>query len=55
MLFRSPIGGATEGIRIVNFDDEKLVILDARGKRHQIPFGKFAQVSSAPQLVEVRQ
>ncbi|MDX9981286.1 MAG: hypothetical protein RBU25_14765 [Lentisphaeria bacterium] len=50
-----PIGGATEGIRIVNFDEEKLVVLDARGKRHQIPFGKSARVSSAPQLVEVRQ
>lgn len=50
-----PIGYMFEGIRIVSFDEEKLVVLDARGRRHQIPFGKFAQVSSAPQPVEVRQ
>jgi len=49
-----PIGAATEGIRIVSFDEEKLVVLDARGRRHQIGFGKFARVSSAPQVVEVR-
>jgi hypothetical protein len=50
-----PIGGTVEGIRILSFDEEKLVVLDARGRRYQIAFGKSARVSSAPQIVEVRQ
>ncbi len=50
-----PIGGAADGIRIVSFDEQNLIVLDARGKRHQIAFGKSARVSSAPQIVEIRQ
>jgi len=50
-----PIGGMADGIRIVSFDEQNLVVLDARGKRHRIAFGKSARVSSAPHIVEIRQ
>lgn len=49
-----PIGGVVDGIRIVSFDEEKLVVQDGRGRRHQISFGRSARVSSAPQIIEVR-
>lgn len=50
-----PIGGSADGIRIVSFDEQNLVVLDARGRKHQIAFGKSVRVSSAPQIVEIRQ
>lgn len=50
-----PIGGVADGIRIVSFDEQNLIVLDARGKRHQIAFGKSARVTSAPHIVEIRQ
>jgi hypothetical protein len=48
-----PIGGAIQGIRVASFDERNLVVLDARGRKHIVPFGKSRTMSSAPRVVEV--